>query len=184
MDPRVEAAKADRQRFLDMTLDEFSALPDAEKLVFVALTNIAFFDEYEASWKKWAATQDQSVPEVSRDSDGQTISDMTIWQMRLAMMFTGDEREKYLRAIAPGMGDSHLYLTLEEWSVANPIRWIGGAAAQNNLLPLETVTQAFDPVDFQGSYSRRMMLGDFLAVYFYNDVTLPDGTVVPIWRRQ
>src|SRR3546814_187454 len=49
VDPRVEAAKADRQRFLDMSLDEFTALPDAEKVLFVALTNVAFFEDYESS---------------------------------------------------------------------------------------------------------------------------------------
>ena len=183
----VEFATAERQKYLDMTLADFQALPDSEKATFVALTNVLYMEAYEKSWKREAKFQDQSIPDISKESDPQDIADFATWEQRIAYSLTGDEREKYLEAMLYQGTGSIRYHTFKQWSDEHPDRWNGAAAAQNNIAPLVQAVAAEVLSDNGDGTATRMITitgqnGTFPSTFHYNDVTLSDGTVVPLWR--
>lgn len=187
VDPRVEAAKADLQQFEGMSSAEIAALPDAEQARFVALTNIVNFPAYEKGWRAVASTQDQSVTNITKDSDPQTIMDFVVWEQRLTFSFTDDEREKYIQAMLYSGTDSYMYGVLGQFSKDNPNGLTGYATAQNGSMPLVTVTGSQDLVDKGDGTATRVITfsgvnGNRTATLHYNEASLSDGTVVPVWR--
>jgi hypothetical protein len=114
VNPSEEAIPASLEKYRDMSIDEFAALPSSEQRTYLAWM-MRDSKDYQTMYSYVSGNEfDQLKTDVTVNSDGQDAYTSALYAVRLAFSVKGDDRYKVLISALDGGQSSNLYAGFKE----------------------------------------------------------------------